>query len=328
MSETNFTGGARSANLEAALAYAQAGRAVLPCKPSGKEPLTAHGVKDATCDAVQILEWWKRCPDANVAIATGKVSGIVVLDIDPRHGGAESLKELEAKFGKLPDTVTTITGGGGRHAYFRYPKGVEGIPNSAGALGPGLDVRADGGYVIAPPSMHPSGDEYQWPVQGALRLADIPKWLLALLSKPPTSTSTTGNGRFEVPLTIPEGERNETLYRLARSLRAKALGPEVIRAALEAENQASCKPPLDEDEVEQIVRNAASEPDRPDFRAADPEITRLAALPTIQYERSQGRSQAASDARERARCGGREAAPTQPERSESAACTARPRALG
>ena len=144
----------------AALKYAAQGLSVFPCKPRGKTPLTKHGLKDATCDLDQIKAWWDRWPEANVAIATGAISGTIVLDVDPRHGGDDSLATLEASFGKLPETPTVLTGGGGLHIYFRHP-GIE-IPNSAGRVGPGIDVRGDGGYVIAPPSIHASGNEYLW----------------------------------------------------------------------------------------------------------------------------------------------------------------------
>ena len=85
------------------------------CDRPGKHPSTPHGVKDATTDPEQIKSWWAASPDANIGIATGSESGILVLDIDPRNGGAESLKRLEKELGPLPNTVTTITGGGGQH---------------------------------------------------------------------------------------------------------------------------------------------------------------------------------------------------------------------
>ncbi len=147
--------------LACALWYASLGWPVFPCRPGAKEPLTAHGVLDATIDEQTIRSWWAKWPAANVAIATGAKAGLVVLDVDPRHGGDESLAALEAKYGKLPSTVECLTGGGGRHLYFKYPGGT--IKNAT-ALGgwPGLDVKGDGGYVIAPPSIHPSGERYRW----------------------------------------------------------------------------------------------------------------------------------------------------------------------
>src|SRR5437879_4495441 len=122
------------------------------CHSAGKHPRTEHGFKDATMDITFIRRWVKEWPDANRAIATGADSGLVVLDVDPDKGGDESLAVLENAHDWLPPTIEVITGGGGRHVYLSHP-GIE-IRNSAGELGPGLDVRGDGGYVLAPPSTH------------------------------------------------------------------------------------------------------------------------------------------------------------------------------
>lgn len=106
-------------------------------------------------------DWfWTAAPSANIGAATG--NGIVAIDIDPRHGGEQSLAELQRKHGELPATLTTRTGGGGRHLLFRSDAK---LANSAAALGPGLDVRGDGGYVVAPPSLHISGVRYEWLIQ-------------------------------------------------------------------------------------------------------------------------------------------------------------------
>lgn len=138
--------------LGAALAYARRGLPVFPV--NGKSPLTMHGFKDASMDANIIRGWWTQWPDANVAIATGLVSGLFALDVDPRHGGDKSLAALEEKHAPLPATLDSRTGGGGRHLFFALTQG-QIIRNSAGKLGPGLDVRGDGGYVVIPPSVHP-----------------------------------------------------------------------------------------------------------------------------------------------------------------------------
>jgi hypothetical protein len=103
-------------------------------------------------------------PDTGIAVRTGAESGLVVLDVDPQHGGDDTLAELLAAHGVLPITVECFTGGGGRHIYFRHPGGE--VRNSAGKVGPGLDIRGDGGYVVAPPSPHPSGRRYEWSVDG------------------------------------------------------------------------------------------------------------------------------------------------------------------
>ncbi len=142
----------------AALAYAARGWPVFPCQ--GKIPRTPHGFQDATTDGTQIRQWWARWLDATIGVPTGVASGLVVLDIDPRHGGEESLATLIAAHGPLPETVESRTGGGGRHLFFQHPGGY--VPNSSGRLGPGLDIRGDGGYVIVPPSLHASGQRYEW----------------------------------------------------------------------------------------------------------------------------------------------------------------------
>ena len=128
------------------------------CKHPGKHPRTHNGVKDATTDRKTIKAWWNSWPDANIGIATGRVSDIFVLDVDGDAGKA-SLKELEAKHGSVPKTVTVKTGRG-RHLYFRRD-GTR-VGNSVGKLGEGIDVRGDGGYIVAAGSVHVSGADYRF----------------------------------------------------------------------------------------------------------------------------------------------------------------------
>jgi hypothetical protein len=155
---------------EAAIAYAGLGFWVLPlwsahdgrcdcgcanCDSLGKHPHgwhAPHGLKDGARDKAVIRSWFTDGKLVNIGIRTGPESGILGLDIDPRHGGDESLKKL----GPLPETATVQTGGGGRHLHFKYPDGLS-IRNSAGKLGPGLDIRGAGGNLVAPPSLHVSG---------------------------------------------------------------------------------------------------------------------------------------------------------------------------
>jgi len=173
--------------LSAALSYAARGWAVFAI--SAKAPFRhSRGLLDATTSKTGIREGWRRHPKANVAIRTGRQSGLVVLDVDPRHGGDDALYELEREYAPLPTTPEVRTGGGGRHIYFRAP--VELGRKSESALGDGLDVRAEGAYVVAPPSAHPSGGCYEWEVSGHpddVPLAEIPGWLLALMRKRKTS---------------------------------------------------------------------------------------------------------------------------------------------
>jgi len=181
--------------VSAALDYARRGWPVLPlwwpqnagcacgagdCASPGKHPLgtlARHGVLDATTDPTRIARWWARQPLANVGVATGRASGIVVVDVDPRHDGPRHLAQLERQYLDLPRTVEVVSGGGGRHLYFEHRDGP--IPSGANLV-PGVDLRGDGGYVIAPPSLHASGRRYRWRTTQSpheLALASLPAWL-------------------------------------------------------------------------------------------------------------------------------------------------------
>ena len=226
-----------------------------PCQSPGKHPRNSHGLKDAVTDADTIQHWWTQWTDANVGIVTGCISGLVVLDVDPRHGGDESLAKLGAQYGKLPDTPEAITGGGGRHFLFAHPGNGTILRNRAGlAELPGLDVRGDGGYIVAPPSLHVSGRRYEWELLGhpdVVPLAPIPKWLLKLVVEGPRldghQTSDSIGGR------TPRGERNNTLFRLGCAMRRRGGSEDTVLTALLLENNAQCDPPLEEEEVRQIA---------------------------------------------------------------------------
>lgn len=152
------------------------------CSSPGKHPLLRRGLHEATTDPETIERWWRRWPHANVAIRTGLISDLVVLDIDG-PAGIDSLRQLKQNHRRLPPTTTVRTGSGGLHFYFLHP-GMD-IPNRASSvLGPGIDVRGDGGYVIAPPSRHMSGGQYAWESPGAHRRLP-PTWLTTLLTNRP-----------------------------------------------------------------------------------------------------------------------------------------------
>ena len=157
--------------LKAALDYARRGWSVIPLRPSSKTPLIdwkPYQQRQATEE--EIRSWWSRWPSANVGFVTGTISGVIVLDIDGPEGEAEIEKR-----GGLPQTLISRTGKG-RHAIFRHPGGT--ISNSVREL-PGLDLRGDGGYIVAPPSIHPSGMRYEWEVRpDDVSFADPPAWLL------------------------------------------------------------------------------------------------------------------------------------------------------
>lgn len=267
----------------AAAGYAALGLAVFPvhgvdaagrcscgkdCRRSvGKHPRTGNGLRDATRDLDAVAGWWRRWPDANIAVATGTMSGIWVLDVDPGHGGLETIEALEVEHGELAPTWCTETGGDGLHLWFRLGNAV--VRNSAGRLGPGLDVRGEGGYVVAPPSRHRSGRRYRWADgwhPALVNLARAPSWLLALLQGdrprqmiPPDSVPIErkrGRNHFApLPDLITEGARNAALTSLAGAMRRKGAGEHAIVAALLVENAARCRPMLAEDEVARIARS-------------------------------------------------------------------------
>lgn len=244
---------------QTALRYAHRGWAVLPlhtivngkcscqnnCDSPGKHPRIKQGLLNATTDINQITQWWHKWPQANIGIRTGSVSGIVVIDIDPRHDGDNSLSKLEHTYRQLPDTLEAGTGSGGRHVYFRHPGGY--IPNGAGIFGDGIDIRGDGGYVVAPPSIHISGRKYSWDIgTEQYDLAPMPDWLIQLLQ------AQTNRVPEKVEGSIPEGRRHDTLLSFAGSMRRRGMRPESIYAALEIENQ-RCHPPISNHEIKNIA---------------------------------------------------------------------------
>lgn len=170
----------------AALAHAAAGRPVFPCDPVTKRPYTIAGFKDATTDPAIIIELWSYRPQAAVGMPTGPLSECIVLDSDVNKekglDGEASLRALEAANGPLPRTYESRTPRGGRHRFFAYPG--ERVPSTASKLGPALDVRGDGGYVILPPSRRPDGTSYEWVDDGQERtLAEAPAWLVKLVCR-------------------------------------------------------------------------------------------------------------------------------------------------
>nr|WP_325301982.1 bifunctional DNA primase/polymerase [uncultured Dysosmobacter sp.] len=237
------------------------GLRVFPCWPMEKNPATTHGCKDATTDLEQIQKWWTGTYFYNIGIATG--NGIVVLDVDINDQagkyGDETLDELEKQCGPLPDTWMCLTGGGGIHYYFACddPALTVGVE-----FAPGLDYRGNGGYVIAPPSVHKNGRTYEWEVNHTptnCPLAPLPDWLHQLMLQgkekdKPSNTKPVGSN--EAPERVTEGSRNAEMFKLASSLRAKGLTVEEITAAMMEANKSRCDPPLSSREIETICRSA------------------------------------------------------------------------
>lgn len=245
-----------------ALRLADLGYRVFPCVPGEKRPLTEHGCLDATTDENQICEWWSEHPDANIGIST---DGLVVVDIDPMPDGSQNTfgSELE-EWHSLLSSAGSVTPRGGTHCWFCQPPGAE-LRNTASKISRNVDTRANGGYVLAPPSRVDSVGQYTWMMGFELNcspneLAYPPEWLMRLLSdeKPKVTESiNTGSGE------ILEGGRNMTLTSLAGYLRRAGLSYEELRATLLAANMQRCKPPLPADEVNEIASNVSRyEPDQ------------------------------------------------------------------
>ena len=242
--------------MHAALDLARRGLAVFPCQPRGKEPACSNGLLAATTDLARITLWWESIPDLNIGIATGAVSGVFVLDVDGMEG-EQSLRQLEQSNGELPPTVEAITGKG-RHCYFRI--GEHGaVRNSASQIAPGLDIRGDGGYVIAPPSVHPSGRPYAWSVDTTRDFADAPDWLLTMVAAAKSgSTGKAGKPleHWHAVLTEPihNGERNTTLASIAgKLLHAGLKDGFLLYDLIMCVNISRCEQPLSAGEVETIV---------------------------------------------------------------------------
>lgn len=262
--------------IEAALEYASRGWRVLPlhgirpgggctchasltCQSAGKHPRIKDWQNEATIDPATIQGWWRKWPDSNIGIATGATSGIFVLDIDNKGGqaGDEAFEQLG---GHGPEPTATVRTGRGRHLYFRYPR--QPVRNSTGTIGPGLDVRGDGGYIVAPPSKHVTGENYHW--AGDESPAKAPEWLLRTinpqLERRESMIEEDETTEYAEEVSISEGERNTKLFQFACALRASGLKEEEIEQELRQLNQMSCKPPLPLEEVHSIAESAARYP--------------------------------------------------------------------
>ncbi len=246
------TGSAESA----AHAYLARGWSVLPLRPGEKRPLLKwQALQHRRPDAGEVAEWYRRWPEAGVAVVTGAISGLVVVDVDPEHGGEASLAELQRRHKALPVTVTAHTGGGGRHLYFSHPGGL--VRNQAN-LAAGIDLRGDGGYVVAPPSLHPNGRRYLWAAgrnPDEVPLAVLPAWLADIAS------AGHGHGlehwRRLLRDGVEAGVRNNTVASLSGHLLWHGVDPAVVLELMLTWNAMRCRPPLPDEEVVRTVASIA-----------------------------------------------------------------------
>jgi hypothetical protein len=245
----------------AAIAYAERGVPVFPLTERGKTPLTIRGFKDATTDVSTVRAWWTRWPAANIGVPTGLDSTFDVVDIDPRHGGDVSLDALVAKHGPTPETPESMTGGGGRHLCFRH---TDGFRNSAGAIGPGIDTRGTGGYIVVPPSVTKA--PYQWEASSDLfdvPLADLPEWLNPAKAKGSIGAPEgAGNLDFTAgPVKadgapVVEGGRNHAAASLAGQWIQAGDSVRTVLDKLRAWNSTN-KPPLPDREISSVAASVA-----------------------------------------------------------------------
>jgi putative DNA primase/helicase len=239
--------------LENALKYAQAGYPVLPL--NNKEPLIRRGSHGASSDEETVRKWWKRWPEAQIGIATGKISGLVVLDVDLGKEGVESSwNSLIQKQVIQLDTVRARSGAGGLHLYFKYPEN-ETVQNTVEHGGnKGIDFRGDGGYIVAPPSIHSvTGKEYLW--ENSIfetTLHECPEFMY--------SVNATATLSYISAAPIPEGHRNVAMTAIAGILRTFGLNEEHILNVLIQQNSERCVPPLPETELESIAKHIIKYP--------------------------------------------------------------------
>jgi hypothetical protein len=231
----------------AAADYRRVGWCPIPIKKRTKQTalgqLAPYLNRRATKEELAAWAW------PGVGIVTGPVSGVLVLDVD----GPEGEEELR-KHGH-PVTPMVRTANGGLHLYFKHP---EQHVRTGIRVAPGLDVKASGGYVVAPPTLGPNGRPYEWIVSPEeADLAEPPWWLMNLLAQERSKAPAPLVGER-----IPSGKRNDALASLGGTMRRRGMGEAEIFGALEVTNRLRCKPPLPEEEVRRISASIARyEPD-------------------------------------------------------------------
>lgn len=270
----------------AALDYAAHGLAVFPLVPRRKEPACEHGVKDATLDAVEIEEAWGGQPDMNVAIACGAASGglmVIDIDVDDSTGkdGMEHLLSWERGHGELPETASVVTGRGGMHLYYRVDGPVKNSVNEE----LGIDIRGDGGYVMAPPSIHPNGRRVEWENDPEeFGVADADENVLAFVES--VRPSGFGERRKKVDITKRhhQGGRNKALFQALCSARSAGFDDAAMEAFAMTYNSLQLDPPLPGDEVRRTLDSVLMyEPGNKEVEDSKPPSTRGRRGPSFKH---------------------------------------------
>lgn len=246
---------------KAAVWYAGHGFAVFPLGTRSKKPITTSGLKDWTDDPENAAQCWEMFPNSNIGLVCGMPShGLLVIDLDvsDEKDGMATLREWEKANGELPETAESITGSGGRHLFYRTDRtGIH--PSVNHELG--VDIRSDGSYVIPPPSIHPSGELYEWwadPRDVGIAEADgaVYDFIDYVQRNGGQDELKKPNGKFRLPDKIPKGSRDDTLFKFAAHLRAIGRSDEEIFTNVAGANITRCDVPLEQSEVERIVRSA------------------------------------------------------------------------
>ncbi len=218
------------------------------CPSPGKHPILKNGLHGSSNSIETIENWWKhKHPESNIAIRTGEISNISVLDIDPRNDSQNGLALLQEN---LPNTLQCLSGGNGQHLYFKYNKLVSSNKNN---FLPGLDFKSNNGMIIAPPSRHHSQRIYHWKngIPHKKEIIDIPQWLIDKINIP----QKENNALSSSSLLITEGGRNNYLTTLAGTMRRKGASAEAISVAILKENEIKCSPQLSTKEVLSISKS-------------------------------------------------------------------------
>ena len=227
------------------------------CQKPGKHPAIADWPNQATADPDRVRAYWRRRPFSNIGLLCGEANGFDVLDVDPKDDGPANLAAITTAHGPLPATLTSHTGSGGQHLLFRHANGLKN--NNHGKIARGLDFRTTGGQIIAPPSLHFSGNRYLW--ENSEPIAPPPPWLVERMRADPTHPSQRERVPLEnwreMALGPPTGARHNVLTQIAGILiggypiKSKHLAITLVHAY----NQFACDPPKSKEEVDKIIEH-------------------------------------------------------------------------